>query len=76
MCIPSTICTQGLIDDEALSLLIWIYCEDTSYQEAANRLGISLDSCKKRIQRAKQALKKLSKKINCSSVSLLDDIFK
>lgn len=52
----------GLIDDEALSLLIWIYCEDTSYQEAANRLGISLDSCKKRIQRAKQALKKAIEK--------------
>ena len=30
----------GLIHDEALSLLIWIYCEDTSYQEAANRLHL------------------------------------
>ena len=47
----------GLIDEEALSLLVWIYCEGTSYQEAANRLGISLNACKKRIQRAKQALK-------------------
>lgn len=47
----------GLIDEEALSLLVWIYCEGTSYQEAANRLDISLNACKKRIQRAKQALK-------------------
>ena len=48
----------GLIDEEALSLLIWVYCEDISYQEAASRLGISLSACKKRIQRAKLALKK------------------
>ena len=47
----------GLIDEEALSLLIWVYCEGTSYQDAADRLGISLDACKKRIQRAKLALK-------------------
>lgn len=52
----------GLIDEEALTLLIWIYCEDTSYQDAANRLGISLDACKKRIQRAKLALKKAIEK--------------
>ena len=52
----------GLIDEEALALLIWIYCEDTSYQDAANRLGISLDACKKRIQRAKLALKKAIEK--------------
>lgn len=42
--------------------MIWIYCEDTSYQDAANRLGISLDACKKRIQRAKLALKKAIEK--------------
>ena len=54
----------GLIDDEALSLLIWIYCEDASYQDAADRLGISLQACKKRIQRAKLALKRAIEKNN------------
>ena len=48
----------GLIDEEALSLLIWVYCEDISYQDAASRLGISLSACKKRIQRAKMTLKR------------------
>ncbi len=54
----------GLIDEETLSLLIWIYCEGTSYQEAAERLGISLNACKKRIQRAKIALKRAIEKNN------------
>ena len=54
----------GLIDEEALSLLIWVYCEDTRYQDAASRLGISLSACKKRIQRAKLALKKAIEKNN------------
>ena len=54
----------GLIDEEALSLLIWVYCEDTSYQDAASRLGISLSACKKRIQRAKLSLKKAIEKNN------------
>ena len=53
-----------IIDDEALSLLIWIYCEDASYQDAADRLGISLQACKKRIQRAKLALKRAIEKNN------------
>ena len=48
----------GLIDEEALSLLVWVYCEDVSYQDAAFRLGISLSACKKRIQRAKLTLKR------------------
>ena len=52
----------GLIDEESLALLVWVYCEDSSYQEAANRLGISLDACKKRIQRAKLALKRAIEK--------------
>ena len=52
----------GLIDEESLDLLIWVYCEDSSYQEAANRLGISLAACKKRIQRAKLALKRAIEK--------------
>lgn len=54
----------GLIDDEALSLLIWIYCEDASYQDDADRLRISLQACKKRIQRAKLALKRAIEKNN------------
>ena len=52
----------GLIDEESLTLLVWVYCEDSSCQEAANRLGISLDACKKRIQRAKLALKRAIEK--------------
>lgn len=36
----------------------------SSYQEAADRLGISLNACKKRIQRAKIALKRAIEKNN------------
>lgn len=36
----------GLIDDEALSLLIWIYCEDASYVNSGNGVFIiSYSSC-------------------------------
>lgn len=53
---------QGIIDDGSLELLMWIYCDNLSYQEAADRLGISLNACKKRIQRAKEQFKKTFEK--------------
>ncbi len=49
----------GTLDSKSLELLIWIYCEGISYCEAATRLGISLNACKKRIQRAKEQLRKI-----------------
>ena len=48
---------EGIIGKDELTLLIWIYCEDTTYEAAAGRLGIGLDAVKKRIQRAKLQLK-------------------
>lgn len=48
----------GIIDDSSLRLLTWIYCDGICHQEAADRLGISVETCKKRTQRAKQALGK------------------
>ena len=47
---------RGLIDQGDLDLLVWIYCEGCSYQQAADRLQISLSACKKRIQRARERL--------------------
>lgn len=48
---------RTMIPDEDLQLLIWIYCEERPYSEAAERLGISLAACKKRIQRARLRFK-------------------
>lgn len=48
---------QGAIPDEDLRLLIWIYCDEDTYADVAERLGISLAACKKRVQRAKAKLK-------------------
>lgn len=47
----------GLIDDASLQLLIWIYCDEIGYAEVSRRLGASVDACKKRTQRAKQAMR-------------------
>lgn len=44
----------GTVSREDLALLKQAYCEGRTYQEMADALGISLDACKKRIQRAKQ----------------------
>ena len=55
--IPVRLQYRGLIDEGSLQLLVWIYCEKWSYQEAADELGLSLAACKKRIQRAKAQLK-------------------
>lgn len=48
---------RGMVDDESLQILIWIYCDDCTYKEVADRLGIELSACKKRVQRAKEKLK-------------------
>ncbi|MDO4566692.1 MAG: sigma-70 family RNA polymerase sigma factor [Oscillospiraceae bacterium] len=48
---------HGIIGKEELELLIWIYCEGLTYDDAAHRLGISLSACKKRVQRAKERMK-------------------
>lgn len=47
----------GLVSPEELKLLVWIYCENVSRQEASERLGISPAACRKRLQRAKQSLR-------------------
>ena len=52
---------EGIIDKDELVLLFWIYCDGLSYQEAADILDISLDACKKRIQRAKLRFKQAIK---------------
>ena len=44
---------EGIVGGKDLDLLLWVYCDELSYQEAADRLGINLSACKKRIQRAK-----------------------
>ena len=48
---------ENLIPADDLRLLIWVYCEGWPYQDIADRLGISLAACKKRIQRARIRLK-------------------
>lgn len=54
--VPVALEYRGLIDQGELDLLIWVYCEGCSYQQAADRLQISLSACKKRIQRARAHL--------------------
>lgn len=44
---------KGIVGEEDLDLLFQVYCNGMTYQEAADKLGISISACKKRIQRAK-----------------------
>ena len=44
---------KGIVGEEDLELLFQVYCNAMTYQEAADKLGISISACKKRIQRAK-----------------------
>lgn len=44
---------SGLVSDEELSILIRFCLEATPIKEIADDLGINLEACKKRIQRAK-----------------------
>lgn len=48
---------RGTIDEGSLKLLEWVYCDGWSYKEVADKLGISLPACKKRIYRARADLK-------------------
>ena len=48
---------ESMVSNEELQVLIWVYCEGWSYAEVAKRLGIGLDACKKRIQRARLRFK-------------------
>lgn len=45
---------EGVIARDALELLIRVYCFGQPYAAEAERLGISLAACKKRIQRARE----------------------
>lgn len=46
---------EGMISREALELLIRVYCLGQPYAAEAERLGISIAACKKRIQRARES---------------------
>lgn len=48
---------QALVSAEELQILIWVYCDGLPYAQVADRLGISLSACKKRIQRARLRFK-------------------
>lgn len=48
---------RGLVSDEELQLLLRFYLEGRSRKELARELGIDVEACGKRIQRAKAHLK-------------------
>ena len=48
---------RGLVSDEELQLLLRYYLEGRSRKELARELGIDIEACGKRIQRAKAHLK-------------------
>ena len=48
---------RGLVSDEDLQLLLRFYLEGRSRKELARELGIDVEACGKRIQRAKAHLK-------------------
>ena len=52
------------MSDEELRLLIRFYLEGWSQKELAGELGISLNACKKRIQRAKERLRRALEEAN------------
>ena len=55
--LPPETLYRGAVSDEDLRLLIRFYLEGCSQKELAEELGISLNACKKRIQRAKERLR-------------------
>ncbi len=48
---------HGMISDADFELLKMIYLEKHTFLEAAKHFGISLEACKKRVQRAREALR-------------------
>ncbi len=53
---------RGLVSDRDLQLLLRFYLEGRSQKELAAELGIDLNTCKKRIQRAKDRLRAAMKR--------------
>ena len=53
---------RGLVNDDELNLLIRFYLEGWSQKDLAKDLGIDVEVCKKRIQRAKAHLKSAIKR--------------
>ena len=53
---------RGLVSDADLRLLLRFYRDGCSQKELASELGIDLNTCKKRIQRAKDRLRIAMKK--------------
>ena len=49
---------EDVADTEEFKLLVEMAIEGRSHLEMANSRGISVDACKKRVQRAKEALRK------------------
>ena len=58
---PATL-YHGLVKDEELRLLLRFYLEGRSRKELARELGIDVEACSKRIQRAKAHLKAAMKR--------------
>lgn len=55
---------QDFISKEDFMILKKVILEGYSYKDLANELGISLEACKKRVQRAKQRFRKNYDKIS------------
>ena len=62
--LPPETLFRGAVSDEELRLLIRFYLEGWSQKELAGELGISLNACKKRIQRAKERLRRALEEAN------------
>lgn len=48
---------EGLISDADFELLKMIYLDKLTFLEASNHYGITLEACKKRVQRARETLR-------------------
>ena len=56
--LPLRLMYEDIADSEEFKLLVEMAIEGKSHLEMANARGISVDACKKRVQRAKETLKK------------------
>ena len=57
--LPPNVLYPNAADTEEFKLLVEMVVEGRSHLEMAERRGISVDACKKRVQRAKEALRKI-----------------
>lgn len=55
---------SDLLEEEDFALLEMIVIKKYTMLEAANKIGISIDACKKRVQRAKKKLRELLEENN------------